>query len=47
MSFRIETDLLGDKELPKNACYGIQTARALENLELELEFPRFSGRLWA
>ena len=38
---RIEHDLLGDKAVPADAYYGIQTARALENfhisgLELQL-----------
>jgi len=31
---RKEHDLLGDKDVPANAYYGIQTARALENFQL-------------
>src|SRR5262245_51790650 len=31
---RIEHDLLGDKEVPADAYYGVQTARALENFPL-------------
>jgi aspartate ammonia-lyase len=31
---RKEHDLLGEKEVPSNAYYGIQTARALENFQL-------------
>jgi aspartate ammonia-lyase len=31
---RIEHDLLGDKEVPVDAYYGVQTARALENFHL-------------
>jgi aspartate ammonia-lyase len=31
---RTEHDLLGDKEIPANAYYGVQTARALENFQL-------------
>jgi len=34
MSTRIESDLLGDKEIPKNAYYGVQTQRALENFNI-------------
>jgi aspartate ammonia-lyase len=30
-STRIEHDLLGDKAVPADAYYGVQTARALEN----------------
>jgi len=32
--FRTEHDSLGDKEVPVNACYGIQTLRALENFPI-------------
>lgn len=32
--FRIEHDLLGDKEVPKDAYYGIQTLRAVENFNI-------------
>jgi aspartate ammonia-lyase len=31
---RVEKDLLGEKEIPANAYYGVQTARALENFQL-------------
>jgi aspartate ammonia-lyase len=31
---RIEKDLLGEKEIPADAFYGVQTARALENFQL-------------
>ncbi|MBL9001744.1 MAG: aspartate ammonia-lyase [Phycisphaerae bacterium] len=32
--FRIEHDLLGEKRIPANAYYGVQTARALENFDI-------------
>jgi len=32
--FRIEKDLLGEKKIPANAYYGVQTARALENFQI-------------
>jgi aspartate ammonia-lyase len=45
METRIESDLLGDKELPKNAYYGVQTQRALENFNISWSrldaYPRF------
>ena len=31
---RTEHDLLGDKEIPSDAYYGVQTARALENFHI-------------
>jgi aspartate ammonia-lyase len=31
---RVERDLLGEKEVPANAYYGVQTARALENFKI-------------
>src|SRR5262245_15806887 len=31
---RTEKDLLGEKEVPADAYYGVQTARALENFQL-------------
>ncbi len=34
MKTRIEHDLLGDKEIPINAYYGVQTARAKENFDI-------------
>jgi aspartate ammonia-lyase len=33
-STRIESDLLGEKELPASAYYGVQTARGLENFRI-------------
>jgi aspartate ammonia-lyase len=33
-AFRIEKDLLGEKQIPANAYYGVQTARALENFPI-------------
>ncbi len=33
-AFRIETDLLGEKEIPINAYYGINTLRAFENFKI-------------
>jgi len=32
--FRMEKDLLGEKQIPADAYYGIQTARALENFQI-------------
>lgn len=34
MSFRIEKDLLGSKEIPTQAYYGVHTARAAENFQI-------------
>jgi len=34
VQFRIERDFLGEKEIPKNAYYGIQTMRAVENFPI-------------
>jgi aspartate ammonia-lyase len=31
---RVEKDLLGEKQIPNNAYYGVQTARALENFQV-------------
>src|SRR5262245_23210137 len=31
---RVEKDLLGEKQIPADAYYGVQTARALENFEI-------------
>ena len=33
-STRTEHDLLGDKQVPADAYYGVQTARALENFQI-------------
>src|SRR5215471_8653608 len=32
--YRTEHDLLGDKQVPADAYYGVQTARALENFKI-------------
>lgn len=34
MLFRIETDSIGDKQVPKDAYYGVQTLRAAENFNI-------------
>lgn len=34
MNYRIEHDLLGEKQVPANAYYGIHTLRSSENFEL-------------
>jgi len=51
MSTRIESDLLGEKEIPKNAYYGVQTQRALENFDISWSrlsaHPRFIKALAA
>jgi len=47
---RTEHDLLGDKQVPANAYYGIQTARALENFQLSgVPINRYPGYIeaWA
>ena len=33
-SFRIEKDYLGEMRVPKDAYYGVQTARAVENFPI-------------
>ena len=33
-NFRVESDLLGKKEVPQEALYGVQTARAIENFHI-------------
>ena len=45
---RLEHDLLGDKAVPADAYYGVQTARALENFHIsgvQLASTRTSSRL--
>ena len=32
--FRTESDLLGSKEVPEEALYGVQTSRAIENFHI-------------
>jgi aspartate ammonia-lyase len=48
---RIEHDLLGDREVPDDALYGVQTLRALENFPITgvplREFPALIGALAA
>jgi len=47
---RLEHDLLGDKEVPADAYYGVQTARALENFQLSgISINRYPGYVeaWA
>lgn len=43
--FRIESDLLGSKEVPTDALYGVQTVRAIENFDISghlmSEYPNF------
>ena len=35
-TIRVEKDLLGPKEIPADAYYGVQTARALENFRFPI-----------
>ncbi|QDK39399.1 aspartate ammonia-lyase [Bdellovibrio sp. NC01] len=48
-SGRIEKDSLGDKQLPADAYYGVQTARALENFQISgtkiNQYPEFINAL--
>src|SRR5271170_1381197 len=47
---RTESDLLGEKEVPADAYYGIQTARALENFQISgVEINHYPGfvEAWA
>src|SRR5271157_4361151 len=47
---RVEKDLLGQKEIPANAYYGVQTARALENFQISgIEINHYPGfvEAWA
>ncbi len=47
---RLEKDLLGEKEIPADAYYGVQTARALENFQLSgVPINRYPGfvEAWA
>jgi len=43
--FRVESDLLGSKEVPADALYGIQTLRAIENFDISghlmKDYPNF------
>ena len=34
MKYRIESDLLGQREVPQEAYYGVQTVRAMENFRI-------------
>jgi aspartate ammonia-lyase len=40
---RTEKDLLGEKQIPDNAYYGVQTARALENFQVSGVTTKFYG----
>lgn len=44
-TFRIESDLLGDLQVPKDAYYGVQTQRAIDNFHISgskmSDFPEF------
>lgn len=44
-NYRIESDLLGDLQVPKQAYYGVQTQRAIENFKISgskmSDFPEF------
>src|SRR5271165_1906778 len=47
---RVEKDLLGQKEIPASAYYGVQTARALENFQISgIEINHYPGfvEAWA
>ena len=49
-SFRTERDLLGEKQVPADAYYGVQTARALENFQISgVEINHYPGfvEAWA
>ena len=43
--FRVESDLLGSKEVPADALYGVQTVRAMENFNISgnlmMSYPNF------
>ena len=43
--FRIESDLLGELQVPKDAYYGVQTQRAIENFHISgskmSDYPEF------
>ena len=43
--FRVESDLLGSKEVPADALYGVQTVRAIENFNISgnlmSDYPNF------
>jgi aspartate ammonia-lyase len=47
---RVERDLLGEKQVPANAYYGVQTARALENFQIsDIQMDHYPGfvEAWA
>ena len=44
---RTEKDLLGDKQIPNDAYYGVQTARALENFQVSSMKTNFFPETWA
>ena len=43
--FRVESDLLGSREVPADALYGVQTVRAMENFNISgnlmKDYPNF------
>ncbi|MBP5572465.1 MAG: aspartate ammonia-lyase, partial [Bacteroidales bacterium] len=43
--FRVESDLLGELNVPANAYYGVQTQRALDNYKIStthmLDYPEY------
>ena len=43
--FRVEKDLLGEKKIPAEAYYGIQTLRALENFQISETTPQMFPKL--
>ena len=47
--FRIESDLLGAREIPAEALYGVQTLRGIENFPISKfhlnEYPKFINGL--
>ena len=44
-NYRTENDLLGSKQVPEDALYGVQTARAMENFHISgqtlSQYPNF------
>ena len=45
MKTRIEHDLLGEKEVPADAYYGIQTLRGIENFRISVGSPSETIRI--
>ena len=42
MDYRIEKDFLGEKRIPRDAYYGVQTLRGKENFHITLCGPAFA-----